>query len=145
MDHQNILIQQFDTKDRYYDTKSYKYNTIQINIGIEDNQYINASPINIIKEKYFISTQGPKENIVEDFWTIVDGQKCRVIVMLFNLEELGRENCAKYWHKNMIKYTIKIEKEIYIIRNFTLINNQTKKEKKIVQIYFQGWPDHMYF
>ena len=65
--------------------------------------------------------------------------------MLFNLEELGRENCAKYWHKNMIKYTIKIEKEIYIIRNFTLINNQTKKEKKIVQIYFQGWPDHMYF
>jgi protein tyrosine phosphatase len=67
--------------------------------------------------------------------------------MLCNLEEAGREKCAKYWHKNMKKYTIKVQKEkenneIYVIRNLTLINNQTKEEKKIVQIHFQGWPDH---
>jgi protein tyrosine phosphatase len=147
MDHQNNLIQQFDNKDRYSDIKPYKYNTLQINIGKEDNHYINASPINIIKEKYFISTQGPKDNTVEDFWTMVDEQKCNVIVMLCNLEEAGREKCAKYWHKNMKKYTIKVQKEkenneIYVIRNLTLINNQTKEEKKIVQIHFQGWPDH---
>jgi protein tyrosine phosphatase len=147
MDHQNNLIQQFDNKDRYSDIKPYKYNTLQINIGKEDNHYINASPINIIKEKYFISTQGPKDNTVEDFWTMVDEQKCNVIVMLCNLEEAGREKCAKYWHKNMKKYTIKVQKEkenneIYVIRNLALINNQTKEEKKIVQIHFQGWPDH---
>ena len=147
MSHQNNLIQQFDNKDRYSDIKPYKYNTIQINIDKKDNHYINASPINIIKEKYFISTQGPKDNTVEDFWTMVDEQKCNVIVMLCNLEEAGREKCAKYWHKNMKKYTIKVQKEkenneIYVIRNLTLINNQTKEEKKIIQIHFKGWPDH---
>jgi protein tyrosine phosphatase len=151
MNHQNNLIQKFDNKDRYSDIKPYKYNTIQINIDKKDNHYINASPINIIKDKYFISTQGPKDNTVEDFWTMIDEQKCNVIVMLCNLEEAGREKCAKYWHKTMKKYTIKVEKkekeekeknEIFKIRNLILINNQTKEEKKIVQIHFLGWPDH---
>lgn len=102
MNHQNNLIQKFDNKDRYSDIKPYKYNTVQINIGKEDKEekhYINASPINIMKEKYFISTQGPKENTVEDFWTMVDEQNCYVIVMLCNLEEGGREKCANYWKK----------------------------------------------
>jgi protein tyrosine phosphatase len=150
MNHQNNLIQKFDNKDRYSDIKPYKYNTVQINIGKEDKEekhYINASPINIMKEKYFISTQGPKENTVEDFWTMVDEQNCYVIVMLCNLEEGGREKCANYWKKKMKKYIIKVEKEkekneIYVIRNLTLINNQTKEEKKIIQIHFKGWPDH---
>ena len=54
MSHQNNLIQQFDNKDRYSDIKPYKYNTIQINIdNKKDNHYINASPINIEKDKYF--------------------------------------------------------------------------------------------
>ncbi len=85
---------------------------------------------------------------------MVDEQKSYVIVMLCNLEEGGREKCAKYWSKSMKKYAIKEEKkkkgekgekdknEFYKIRNLTLINNQTKEERKIVQIHFKGWPDH---
>ena len=145
------MVQQFDSKDRYSDIKPYKYNKIQINNG---KDYINASPINIIKEKYFISTQGPKDNTVEDFWTMIDEQNCSIIVMLCNLQEGGWEKCAKYWHKSMKKYTIKQEKkkkeekeekeknEFYKIRNLVLINNETKKERNVVQIHFKGWPDH---
>lgn len=54
---------------------------------------------------------------------------------------------CKLLEKKMKKYIIKVEKEkekneIYVIRNLTLINNQTKEEKKIIQIHFKGWPDH---
>lgn len=41
-------------KDRYSDIKSYNHNMIRISTG---SQYINASPIIIINNKYFISTQ----------------------------------------------------------------------------------------
>jgi protein tyrosine phosphatase len=150
--HQDNLIQEFDNKDRYPDIKPYKYNNIQINIGTKDNHYINASPLNIMNNKYCILTQGPKENTIEDFWTMIDEQKCYIIVMLCNLQEGGREKCAKYWHKTMKKYNInkiseknKIEEKnnkFYKIRKLLLINNQTKEERKIVQIHYKGWPDH---
>ena len=142
--HINYLTQGFDNLNRYNDIKPYQYNNIFIN---NNKKYINASSINIFKEKYFIATQGPKKETIEDFWTLVDENNSNVIVMLCNEKENGDEKCSNYWSdKNkMKKYKIKeeniIKQKAYIIREIKLINNSTKNEKIVKQINFKEWPD----
>ena len=76
----NLFEQSFPYLDRYSDIKPYKNNTIKISTPIG---YINASPINIgEKQNLFISTQGPKKETIEDFWTMVYDLNSKVIVML---------------------------------------------------------------
>ncbi len=143
--HEEHLHEGDEKLDRYSDIKSYKHNIIPINTK---QKYINASPINIITKNYFISTQGPKEETIEDFWTMVEQYDCNIIVMLCKEMEQGRTKCAKYWEKKKYKnYTIKEvneeeTKKEYIIREIQIINNDSKKEKKVHQIHFTGWPDH---
>ena len=145
MDHFSSLNNGDIEKDRYSDIKSYSHNIITINQG---KNYINASPINIISDKYFISTQGPKKETIEDFWIMVWEHKCNVIVMLCNEKEGGREKCAKYWDENKVKQFNKIQvekeepKKNYIIRKIKLFNKSEQKEKTVYQIHFIGWPDH---
>jgi protein tyrosine phosphatase len=144
-DHAMALNRGEREKDRYSDIKSYNHNIVNITTG---SKYINASPINIITKKYFISTQGPKNETIEDFWTMIEEYECNIIIMLCNIVEGGREKCAKYWdEKNkMNNYSIHLNKEEtrnkYIIRELKLINKKSGKEKNLIQIHFTGWPDH---
>ena len=143
--YEKYLNQGNETLDRYSDIKSYNHNIINIKGG---HKYINASPINIITKKYFISTQGPKNETIEDFWTMIEEYECNIIIMLCNIVEGGREKCAKYWdEKNkMNNYSIHLNREEtrnkYIIRELKLINKKSGKEKNLIQIHFTGWPDH---
>ena len=110
----------FPHLDRYSDIKPYKHNTIKINTP---SQYINASPINIRdKTNLFISTQGPKPETIEDFWTMVWECNSKVIVMLCKEYEGGRRKCET--------------------RTIKLISKKEKKERIVYQIHFNGWPDH---
>jgi protein tyrosine phosphatase len=143
-DHFNHLHEGDPELDRYSDIKSYKHNTISINT---EKKYINASPINIITDKYFISTQGPTDDTIEDFWTMVEEHDCNVIIMLCKNKERGKDKCACYWkEKDDKKYSIKVlkeeKKEDYFIREIQIINNNTKNKKIVHQIHFVGWPDH---
>jgi hypothetical protein len=129
--YQDIFEYGFEELDRYSDIKPYKYNKIVINTK---NKYINASPINVQgKKNLFISTQGPKPETIEDFWTMVEDYDSNVIVMLCKLMEGGRIKCENYWEAKMKKYEIKIMKidkgNMYEIRELNLKNNSTKKEK----------------
>ena len=133
---------------RYSDIKTYKHNNLEINTK---TKYINASPIRINNNFLFISTQGPLPNTIEDFWTMVDQYNSNLVLMLCNLQELGREKCANYWDINKIgNYTIKskeiendnIDKNIIVEREITIKNNLTNNEKTITQIHYKGWPDH---
>ena len=144
-DHINCLHKGVDILDRYSDIKPYEHNIIRIN---NKENYINASPINIISDKYFISTQGPKRETIEDFWRMIDEHGCNVIVMLCNINEGGREKCAYYWDisNQMNNYSIKEVNEMQrnqftIIRDIKFINEK-KEEKSVKQIHFIGWPDH---
>ena len=147
--HMNALDMGIPELCRYSDIKTYQHNNIEINTK---TKYINASPI-IFKndKKYFISSQGPKPNTIDDFWTMIEQYNCNIIVMLCKLAEGGREKCANYWEiKKPGKYSVKIidEKEnkfdntIIIERNIKLINNSTKNERKVIQLHYKGWPDH---
>ena len=144
-EHINKLFKKYEKLDRYADIKPYIHNKILINTA---NKYINASPINIIKNKYFIATQGPLPNTIEDFWTMIDEYDCKAIVMACNLKEDGKEKCAFYYDEKlkMNKYKIyiedTIEKDSYIIRKIKLINLKDKTEKKINQIHIINWPDN---
>lgn len=143
--HMQYLSRGYSKLDRYINVKPYQYNRIIIN---NKNHYINASPINIIKEKYFIATQGPTDETIGDFWTMIDEYNCNVIVMLCNLVENGVEKCAKYWSEanKMNNYIIKGEnksaQKYYIMRQFKLINISKKIERIIHHIQFIDWPDH---
>ena len=144
-DHYMALNKGEKNKDRYSDIKSYNHNMITISTG---SKYINASPINIINNKYFISTQGPIKETIEDFWRMVWEQEINIIVMLCNEKEGGREKCAKYWDEKKVKTynEIQIQNEIkkneYIIREILLSDNLSKKKKYVFQVHFTGWPDH---
>ena len=144
-DHKIYLYQTNSNLDRYSDIKPYTFNQIIIN----KNKYINASSIDIFSPRYFISTQGPLKQTIEDFWTMVDENNVKVIVMLCNEKENGIEKCANYWNEkiNMKKYQIlEVKKYIqnskYIIREIKIINISKNKVRVVIQIHFIGWPDH---
>ena len=143
-EHQKYLNKGVDKLDRYSNIKPYEHNRIKI----KNNQnYINASPINILSQKYFIATQGPKNETIEDFWRMIDEYNCNVIIMLCNLIEDGRLKCTEYWNKKnqMKSYVIEnVKEEIknqYIIRDIAFINEK-KEKKNVKQIHFTGWPDY---
>ena len=130
--------------DRYSDIKPYKHNTLKMS---NKSQYINASPINIQgKQNYFISTQGPKPETIEDFWTMVYDYNSNIVVMLCKLLEGGRKKCENYWEAKMKSFEIVIEKEetfdMYVIRTLKLKNLEKKDERIVYQFHFTGWPDH---
>ena len=130
--------------DRYSDIKPYKHNTLKMS---NKSQYINASPINIQgKQNYFISTQGPKPETIEDFWTMVYDYNSNIVVMLCKLLEGGRKKCENYWEAKMKSFEIGIEKEetfdMYVVRTLKLKNLEKKDERIVYQFHFTGWPDH---
>ena len=130
--------------DRYSDIKPYKHNTLKMS---NKSQYINASPINIQgKQNYFISTQGPKPETIEDFWTMVYDYNSNIVVMLCKLLEGGRKKCENYWEAKMKSFEIVIEKEetfdMYVVRTLKLKNLEKKDERIVYQFNFTGWPDH---
>ena len=141
----DIFEQSKPNLDRYSDIKPYKYNKISINNG---KGYINASPINIgNKNNYFISTQGPKSETIEHFWTMVYENNSNVIVMLCNVMEGSRKKCENYWEKPKIKkFSVEIQKEekskMHTIRTLKLKNKRKNEERIVYQIHFTAWPDH---
>ena len=149
-EHYNNLDEGVNELCRYSDVRTYTYNKVAINT---EKKYINASPINLFgKNYYFISTQGPIDNTIEDFWAMIDQYNCKIIIMLCKLKELERPKCAFYWNpeNKMEKYTIVVSSEdkiqinntALIIRKMKLINNKTKEEKEVTQLHYEGWPDH---
>jgi protein tyrosine phosphatase len=55
------------------------------------SEYINASYINGYKQRgAYIATQGPLQNTVEEFWSVMWDYQCGCIVMLCQLEEDGQ-------------------------------------------------------
>ena len=126
-------------KNRYTDIRTYEYNKVPL----KTKEYINASFIHIPYENSFISTQGPIEDSIDDFWEMIFEYDCKIILMLCSEIEGGRKKCSEYWKsKNSIfKIEYKEEKKKdLIIRNITI--SKDKISKNVTQIQYKGWPDH---
>ena len=131
--------------NRYSNIRPYKDNLVQINTG---NKYINASWIHIPQKNFFISTQGPLDTTIDDFWEMFYKFDVKVIVMLCRLEENNKIKCANYWdRKNVKNFEIKPLNEFDIDEGITIRNFEIKKPndffpKSVIQIHYTCWEDH---
>ena len=97
---------------------------------------------------YFIATQGPLENTIEDFLSMCITYDVQFIVMLCNLEDKGKESCAKYWDRKFKNYEVIKRKETRILaegilfRKLIIKKDKDNLEKNIDQIQFTCWDDH---
>jgi protein tyrosine phosphatase len=116
-EHQNNFCKYEKIYNRYKDILPFEFNAININIGKEENHYINASGINAYQKNYFIATQGPKPATIKDFWTMIDEQGCQMIVMLCQLEENKKKNVKITGTQNLF----------IILKNVTKLNGYLEK------------------
>lgn len=66
----------------------------------KNKNYINASYIRIEndeEEYFYIATQGPLPETIEDFWQMVMENNCNVIAMITREIEGGVIKCQRYW------------------------------------------------
>ena len=148
--HKEALEEGFRNLCRYADIKTYKHNSLKIQT---ESKYINASPITINGKILFISTQGPTENTIDDFWRMNDENDCNLIIMLCNLQEDGKEKCSNYWSvKETKNYYVELlpaqnpqdknKNKNIEERKIKLKSKANSSEKIITQIHYTGWPDH---
>ena len=97
---------------------------------------------------YFIATQGPLENTIEDFLSMCITYDVEFIIMLCNLEEIDKDKCAKYWDRKFTNYEVpkrqetKVLTEGILLRKLIIKNEKENLEKKIDQIQLLCWDDH---
>ena len=137
-----------NNKNRYGDIGPFKDNKVPLN----NNNYINASFINIPNEHSFIATQGPLDNTISDFWEMIIDYNVSVIIMLCNLKERNKIKCSEYWNKELIEKDnlfnlISLNLKEYndknlIIREIEIQKNGNWEIKKVLQLQFTGWSDH---
>uniref|UniRef100_A0A1I7YKE7 Protein-tyrosine phosphatase n=1 Tax=Steinernema glaseri TaxID=37863 RepID=A0A1I7YKE7_9BILA len=114
------------------------------------NDYIHANWVPVHGEKRYICTQGPTEKTVEDFWRLVWQEKCRGIVMLCGVMELGKKKCEQYWPSQQgeqltsgqltIKNTKVHELEKMLVSSSLELSFQGQTHR-VEHIIWNGWPD----
>ncbi|XP_056002212.1 receptor-type tyrosine-protein phosphatase mu-like [Ostrea edulis] len=138
------------TKNRFKTTFPYDHSRIQLKTTPSD--YINANFIHGVERmNEYIASQGPKQNTLSDFWTMIWQENVRQIIMLTNLREGSKAKCVQYWADIDVPATFGVfslrtveEKHyaFYIIRTFRVTNNELKKTHMVTQYHYTAWPDH---
>ncbi|XP_078327491.1 uncharacterized protein LOC111112706 isoform X1 [Crassostrea virginica] len=116
-----------------------------------DNDYINANFIkNCNGDKAYIAAQGPKKVTLADFWRMIWQENVKLVVMLTNIVENGKNKCTQYWpekDKSMdvgpckIKLLEETEYAFHTYRTFTVQQNNSNT-RTITQFHYTAWPDH---
>ncbi|XP_023214730.1 receptor-type tyrosine-protein phosphatase kappa-like [Centruroides sculpturatus] len=140
-------------KNRYMDLLPYDDTRVILKNHPKENSevsdYINANYIDGYKKaKAYISTQGPLERTIIDFWHMIWQEKACKIIMAANIIEDCKKKCEKYWPDTTASYgdiTITLQSEKcyldYTIRNF-LLHHKDGTSRHIRQYHFTAWPDH---
>ncbi|KAM3830096.1 receptor-type tyrosine-protein phosphatase U [Vipera latastei] len=146
------------TKGRQDHMPTYDRHRVKLHplLGDPNSDYINANYIDIRinregyqRSNHFIATQGPKQEMIYDFWRMVWQEHCSSIVMITKLVEVGRVKCAKYWPDDSEMYgDIKITQvksetlAEYVVRTFTLERRGYSARHEVQQFHFTSWPEH---
>ncbi|XP_048681507.1 receptor-type tyrosine-protein phosphatase U isoform X2 [Caretta caretta] len=146
------------TKGRQDHMPTYDRHRVKLHplLGDPNSDYINANYIDIRinregyhRSNHFIATQGPKQEMVYDFWRMVWQEHCSSIVMVTKLVEVGRVKCSKYWPDDSemygdIKITL-VKSEMlaeYAVRTFALERRGYSARHEVKQFHFTSWPEH---
>lgn len=114
--------------------------------------YINASFIDGYRQpRAYISTQGPIETTIMDFWRMIWQTSSRVIVMVTLTVENEIVKCDRYWpssdNRMMNVGIYKVEfinvdyREDYITTQLRLTNIKSEVSRDIWHLQFISWPD----
>ena len=114
--------------------------------------YINANFVDGYRQpRAYISTQGPIESTIDDFWRMIWQTGCRVIVMVTLNVENACLKCDKYWptsdNRSMNLDVYKIEyvgvesQEDYVTTHLRLTNTRSEVTRDIWHFQFKSWPD----
>lgn len=94
-------------RNRYMNVDPYQANRIRLQVPEGADDYINASPIELITTNCkvtlrYIATQGPKADTWSHFWRMLwfEAKSPAVIVMLTKTQEQGREKCYPYYPRS---------------------------------------------
>ncbi|KAM4795541.1 receptor-type tyrosine-protein phosphatase U isoform 5-T5 [Rhinophrynus dorsalis] len=101
------------------------------------------------RSNHFIATQGPKQDMIYDFWRMVWQEHVSSIVMITKLVEVGRVKCSKYWPDSAetygdIRITL-LNTEIlaeYSVRTLALERRGYTVRHEVKQFHFLSWPEH---
>ncbi|XP_039596377.1 receptor-type tyrosine-protein phosphatase U-like isoform X2 [Polypterus senegalus] len=118
--------------------------------GEHNSDYINANYIDgYHRSNHFIATQGPKQEMLYDFWRMVWQENSFIIVMITKLVEVGRVKCCKYWPEDTemygdIKITLLKTETLaeYTVRTFSLERRGYSAKHEVQQFHFTSWPEH---
>lgn len=126
-----------ESKNRYSNILPYDDSIVDLPVGDGiSSQYINAS---WVTNKY-IATQGPLNNTIEDFWSMIWHTNCTTIIMLTQLKEKDKPKCEKYWDtKNIIMRNESYISKDIIKREFIYHNNN--EQRIITQYHYISWSD----
>uniref|UniRef100_A0A8C5KDK9 Receptor-type tyrosine-protein phosphatase U n=1 Tax=Jaculus jaculus TaxID=51337 RepID=A0A8C5KDK9_JACJA len=101
------------------------------------------------RSNHFIATQGPKPEMIYDFWRMVWQEHCASIVMITKLVEVGRVKCSRYWPEASdmygdIKITLVKTETLaeYVVRTFALERRGYAARHEVRQFHFTAWPEH---
>ncbi|XP_014208904.1 tyrosine-protein phosphatase 10D isoform X2 [Copidosoma floridanum] len=141
-------------KNRYSDILPYDFSRVKLEVIDNDpcSDYINASYIKGYSgDDEYIACQGPKEDTTLDFWRMIDQYDVKIILMLTQLVERGKEKCHQYfpmaretftYDKFSIKCTSELDYRNYTQRTLVLENFMTGVKRTITHWHFKDWPDH---
>lgn len=121
--------------------------------GEHRNDYIHANYVDGYKQKNaYISTQGPLDETVEDFWLMIWQQMTLVIAMTTKVIEQRKLKCSQYWPAE-VGQTFNID--LFDITNLevedlgdykttklSIKHLATGETRIIVHCQFLSWPDH---
>ncbi|CAB1350927.1 unnamed protein product, partial [Coregonus sp. 'balchen'] len=92
---------------------------------------------------------GPKQEMIYDFWRMVWQENCFSIVMITKLVEVGRMKCCKYWPEDSelygdIKITLLKTETLaeYTVRTFAMERRGYPAKHEVCQFHFTSWPEH---
>jgi len=147
-------------KNRYPDVLPLEATRVKLDGG-DCSDYINANFISDLDgNKKYITTQGPTDVTIIDFWRMIWNYKVNVIVMLTKEFENGIPKSSRYWSRDdsnnqretfgPFEITLRsrvpddIARDDIITRIFILKNHleNDSEPREIFHFQYTGWPDH---
>uniref|UniRef100_A0A673LCG9 Receptor-type tyrosine-protein phosphatase U n=1 Tax=Sinocyclocheilus rhinocerous TaxID=307959 RepID=A0A673LCG9_9TELE len=105
-----------------------------------NSDYVNANYIDgYQRSNHFIATQGPKQDMIYDFWRMVWQENCYSIVMITKLVEVGRVSRIRDIKITLLKTETLAE---YTVRTFAMERRGYPAKHEVCQLHFTNWPEH---
>ncbi|CAD5213966.1 unnamed protein product [Bursaphelenchus xylophilus] len=137
-------------KNRYKDVICLDETRVKLTWPDSGNDYIHANYVNMDGKMRYICTQGPTADTTVDFWRMVWQEKCKGILMLCEVMEMGKKKCEQYWPLKVgeegeygpIKVkTLKVLQTEEHLHTTHLEITAVGETRQVHHILWEKWPD----